>query len=471
MFMMDQRSLTRLSNAMALFLIAFMLTVLIADIRQYSQLSSSYSKQVGQETHLRIDTNLSSAAQIASEPNREELKPIATTIAAATPMQPSLQETKPLSAGEAKPDTPLTNQIEILPKQSASEPGKRKKEEFIMNSFSRVDPQNNEVEDPSPVPQVTPPAHVVKVKQKQEGQADAATPMPMPVLSASDDVCKMIKNHMSYLTPRQSTQPPAVLYSFPGAGSIFTRLLIEYSFGIYSSTLHRDPSLSTTFPADGVCNASVSVLEAFNSVPLKSLISGDGFIGENQKCKKFINKITRMILLIRDPYEAIWAEFQHRVTKSFTTSVPKADFSQDRWNTLVSRLTYSYLELVTVQYREAEKLLPDTIHYVKYEDFWNDNQKFVTLRKLARFLSLPPSVPGIEVVKRLSCAFALAKKAYASIEIQVNPDKHITKDSVYTKNMVCSMWKVFGNSTMKYGYRPYGGHDCSDSDVSVLAPA
>ena len=50
--------------------------------------------------------------------------------------------------------------------------------------------------------------------------------------------------------------------------------------------------------------------------PFRELNSGD-FKSDNMKCKKGnVHKFKRAILLIRNPYDSIWSEYQRRITQS-----------------------------------------------------------------------------------------------------------------------------------------------------------
>jgi hypothetical protein len=108
-----------------------------------------------------------------------------------------------------------------------------------------------------------------------------------------------------------------MLYTFPGSGNTWCRLLIEYSTGIYSGAVYNDDKLLEALPGEFTCNHRVSVVKVHpHTHGFEELRTGT-FNSDNNKCKKGeVQRFKRAILLIRNPFDSIWSEFQRRVTKS-----------------------------------------------------------------------------------------------------------------------------------------------------------
>jgi hypothetical protein len=54
---------------------------------------------------------------------------------------------------------------------------------------------------------------------------------------------------------------PPLLYSFPGSGNTWVRLLIDWSTGVYSGSFYTDKTLLSILPGEIKCDRSVSVIK------------------------------------------------------------------------------------------------------------------------------------------------------------------------------------------------------------------
>jgi hypothetical protein len=96
----------------------------------------------------------------------------------------------------------------------------------------------------------------------------------------------------------------------------------------------------------------------------------------------------RAVLLIRDPYDAIWSEFQRIVTKSHVGGIDKKTFDQSKWQHNVATLSGDYNQM-WVQYTTIERTYDKKdILYVKYEDLKNEKTRISEMQKLADFLEI-----------------------------------------------------------------------------------
>lgn len=168
-------------------------------------------------------------------------------------------------------------------------------------------------------------------------------------LSSTGDTSKLTKEQCKakygerhYLPLEQKKFPP-MLYTFPGSGNTWCRLLIEYGTGIYSGSVYNDQSLLHSLPGEFTCNWQVSVIKIHpHTHPFEGLRTGV-FNSDANKCKRGgVDKIRRAILLIRDPYDSIWSEFQRRITQSHVGGVLKANFNWPRWQANAAALSHAY---------------------------------------------------------------------------------------------------------------------------------
>ena len=59
----------------------------------------------------------------------------------------------------------------------------------------------------------------------------------------------------------KNMRKPAMLYTFPGSGNTWGRLLIDKASGIYSGSVYNDKTLLTALPGEMTCDWSVSVVK------------------------------------------------------------------------------------------------------------------------------------------------------------------------------------------------------------------
>lgn len=143
--------------------------------------------------------------------------------------------------------------------------------------------------------------------------------------------CRAKYGERRYLPPDQKRHPP-MLYTFPGSGNTWCRLLVEFGTGIYTGSVYNDQSLLHSLPGEFTCNSQVSVIKIHpHTHPFEGLRTGN-FNSDANKCKRGgIDKLRRAVLLIRDPFDSIWSEFQRRTTQSHVTGIRKDEFGWQQW--------------------------------------------------------------------------------------------------------------------------------------------
>jgi hypothetical protein len=80
-------------------------------------------------------------------------------------------------------------------------------------------------------------------------------------IKAAKDLCYSRYGKRDYLPPERSHIPP-LLYSFPGSGNTWCRLLIEYATGIYSGSIYTDGILIKQLPGEIYCSQNLSIIKA-----------------------------------------------------------------------------------------------------------------------------------------------------------------------------------------------------------------
>jgi hypothetical protein len=274
--------------------------------------------------------------------------------------------------------------------------------------------------------------------------------------------CHSLFHQRSFLPDSQKHLPP-LLFTFPGSGNTWCRLLIEYGTGIYTGSVYNDDKLLTALPGEFTCNWQVSAVKAHPHTHRASDLLSGHYLSDNDKCRRGnIQRFERFVLLIRDPFDSVWSEFQRRVSQSHVAGIPKDSFSWHRWQANAMNLAHAYFDMWKLDHELIERQLPSTSYlYVKYEDLKDKANRVQALEKIVTFLKLPTSssMSAKFLLKRLECAFLLAdNRQYAHRTVEKST--FMTKDLAYLEEIVCRMWALFGVYASKYGYSPFNGFNC-----------
>jgi hypothetical protein len=269
------------------------------------------------------------------------------------------------------------------------------------------------------------------------------------VITNSNDLniiakCKEICSIRFFNATEERTPP--ILYSFPGSGNTWARLLIDLATGIYSGSPYDDPFLISTFPGEGICNKSVSVVKMHPTI--NAFVNIHHIKGRHQpRCPTLL--FEQAILLIRDPYDAIFAEFVRTSVDSHVASLPKQNFNHRKWIDFASTFTHDYFQMFHTHYRQLQHIFKDNNYiYIRYEDLRNTTMQADLLRKIVSFLKF-------DIVEdRITCAMQLSDNTNVH---RIKSSNDLTKDDVYSdENVVCDMWSIFGYYARDFGYSPRG---------------
>jgi hypothetical protein len=105
---------------------------------------------------------------------------------------------------------------------------------------------------------------------------------------------------------------PALLYSFPGSGNTWARLLIDWSTGIYTGSFFYDKSLLSVLPGEARCDRSVSAIKGHPHMQTYQNITTGPSLKTGKCGQSTIQAFDKVVFLLRNPFDAIWSEFQRR---------------------------------------------------------------------------------------------------------------------------------------------------------------
>jgi len=276
-------------------------------------------------------------------------------------------------------------------------------------------------------------------------------------ISITPDQCQTSYGKRSFLptSPSSLATIPPMLYTFPGSGNSWCRLLVEYSTGIYSGSLYDDPNLIDVLPGEYTCNRQVSLIKVHPSAhPFKDMIC---CVPIPNCIKHNVNYFNRALLLIRNPFDSIWSEYQRSLFSDHIGIINRNVFNRKHWEQTAMSLAKSYTIMNKNDYFQLEQkfILNTEYIYVRYEDLMNENIRYQELKKIILFLNYTISDD------RLYCAFILADQSQTHRSLNRSLSSIITKDEAYSDELICSMWKLMGRVAMQYNYGCYRNLNCS----------
>ena len=269
--------------------------------------------------------------------------------------------------------------------------------------------------------------------------------------------CRAKYGTRTYL-PQDKRRLPPMLYTYPGSGNTWSRLLIEYATGILTGSVYNDGSLREALPGEFKCNYEVSVVKVHpHTHDWHGLHSGN-FNSDDNKCKRGqVHHFERAIILLRDPFDSIWSEYQRRVSKSHVQGIPKRGFNWHRWQANAAALGNSYFRTWEYEHAGIEReLKPEDYIYLKYEDLKDKQKRVSVLKDILLFLRYDEHASNDE---RIECAFILAENRQA--HRSVDKSLVMTKEEAYIPEIACRMWALFGHYASKHGYKPWANYDCT----------
>ena len=265
-------------------------------------------------------------------------------------------------------------------------------------------------------------------------------------------LCRKKYGTRRFLDESDGPRDPPVFYTFPGCGNTWGRILIERATGIFTGSVYNDGHIVDSLNGEFICDNTVSVVKAhphthpFNG---KGGLFKGGFPSDQNKCGRGnIRRFTRAILMVRNPFDAIWSEFQRRFKKgNHVSGISRSNFPWKLWVVNAAWLSYRFREMVQVHYTAVRELCGAAgVVEVSYEELRDKTRRKAGLRRIADFIGRPASD------ERLECAFAMSSDRRAHRKVDATRD--MDKVGAYTLEIACGMWHIFadyGVKTLGYG--------------------
>ena len=274
------------------------------------------------------------------------------------------------------------------------------------------------------------------------------------------------------------------------------RLLLDHATGVYTGSVYGDPSLLPLLPGEGRCDRSVVAVKVHpthvDSNDMVRAADDGGALRLNVTRKPQYLKCAGLrfdaaILIVRDPYRSIWAEYKRYVNWKEVVAnkdsggvsssacraalrgqdlhsggLLRACFAPAHWRDQARKLARSWKHM-WFHYEKFKRMKAGKrstrVLQVAYEEVLKPDAREAALRRIVDFLRLPHAVSDAT----LRCAFALADDPRTHRAAADTSSQYVTLQQAYANaSLVCDMWKSFRRKASKAGYAPIGGVRCQE---------
>ena len=289
---------------------------------------------------------------------------------------------------------------------------------------------------------------------------------------------------------QRSRHFPPLLWTFPGAGNTWIRMLLDFATGIYTGSIYGDPSLLPLLPGEGRCDRSVVAVKAhpthvdsFDFVPAAAGMLRLNVTRKPQYAKCAPYRFAGAVVVVRDPYRAIWAEYKrhinwkevvagHATGNRRGTACRSALRAQSLHSGTLLRPCFDKQHFAHRAYHLARTWKHAWFHYVRFrglrrgrllqvtfEDLLHPHRRLIVLRQLVSFTGAGLASLSDEV---LGCAFTLAESPHIHRDHRAESSSQVVslEDAFANRTLVCLMWQLFRRRAAQFGYRPFGGVRC-----------
>eukprot|EP01062_Namystynia_karyoxenos_P030940 TRINITY_DN23004_c0_g1_i1.p1 TRINITY_DN23004_c0_g1~~TRINITY_DN23004_c0_g1_i1.p1 ORF type:complete len:1051 (+),score=335.27 TRINITY_DN23004_c0_g1_i1:92-3244(+) len=347
---------------------------------------------------------------------------------------------------------------------------------------------NLDKDDETPAPPQTAGAPGAKPVQKEAKEDDDVELQPR---SRTMGECHVTREFL----PVELNVTPPIFWSFPGSGNTWIRFLIEQSTGVYTGSVYQDLDIIKLMPGEMRCDKSVVAVKGHPNWTPFDLVDGayrpgrrywvngtsasdpigsgrmdtdmwHGITGvpKYPVIKGYMKKcqvdIDRALVVTRDPYAALWAEYQ-RVKSEKVVGGVKVDFGHvakllkpdfdpvDMRKHLIS-LTQDWM----LQFEGYEGFIErhgcESVLFQPFEEMVKKETRDFAITRMVSFLKRP-------MVTSPECAFRLADHPKIRRVKSKDPNAMTMADAFNDPrvgDLVCDMWEIAGREMEVLGYKP-----------------
>ena len=225
---------------------------------------------------------------------------------------------------------------------------------------------------------------------------------------------------------------------------------IYNSAGHYSGSVYGDESLLAEMPGDYECSRRVPIIKAhptthdFNDLRRGRL---------NQRLCKTIHHFDKAIMVIRNPYDAIWSDHNRKITRSHVGKIKRINFDRKVWVKNAQRLALKYQAMWSKSYDPFTQAKKVGEHFliIKYEDLINPELQQHILGQILQLLQYN-STP-----QQIQCAFYLAN--HPKVQRPKLSADSVKKTEAYNQQLVCNLWKILENPSKRGNYKRFAADE------------
>eukprot|EP00756_Hemistasia_phaeocysticola_P024348 Hpha_TRINITY_DN15946_c2_g1::TRINITY_DN15946_c2_g1_i1::g.73123::m.73123 len=303
--------------------------------------------------------------------------------------------------------------------------------------------------------------------------------------------CHVTRHFLEPLKTGNNTPP--IFWSFPGSGNTWIRFLIEQATGTYTGSVYQDLDIIKLMPGEMRCDNTVVAVKGHpnwtpfdlvdgaykmggrfwinGSDPSNPIGSGTmdleqwhGIVLERKRpvinafYKKCQIGINRALVVTRDPYAALWAEYQRLKSEVWEGNVKvgfghvamllKKDYDPiDMRKHLMSLIQDWFLQFVGYE-GFIERHGCESVLFQPFEEMVSLTTRDFAIKRMVTFLRRP-------MVTTPECAFRLADHPQIRRAKTKNPDAMTMADAYNDPrlgDLVCDMWEIAGREMSMLGY-------------------
>jgi hypothetical protein len=217
--------------------------------------------------------------------------------------------------------------------------------------------------------------------------------------------------------------------------------------------VYGDESLLAEMPGEYECSRRVAIIKAHPTTHDYSDLQRGNRIPFNHRCKT-IKHFDKAIMVIRNPYDAIWSDHNRKITRSHVGKIKKNNFDRKIWVKNAQRLAFKYSDMWSKSYDPFMKNRDSDQHLVvKFEDLINPDLQLDILGKMLKLLEYTYTP------EKLKCAFYLAN--HPKVKRPIKTEDSVKKSEAYTKQQVCNLWSTLAGPAKRGQYTRYGAEEFS----------
>lgn len=229
-------------------------------------------------------------------------------------------------------------------------------------------------------------------------------------------------------------------------------------FRYYTGSIYDDPVLKDALRGESTCGLRTVAIKGHTAdfiIDEKNKQLRFRHSKYRNKCRKgVIYGFKKIILVVRDPYRALFSEYQRHATHDHAASVVvNKRFKPSRWYfTAMNTSQILKEDTDTLVLPILKHFTPENLMVVKYEELVNKTKQLDILGAMTKFTDF--ELPSKE---RLQCAFQLADKP----EVHRKPRGSMEYFYGMYPNMICELWENSKAFSQAFGYPVYNHTVCT----------